>query len=804
MPRHVCVHGHFYQPPRENPWLEAVEVQDSAYPYHDWNERITAECYAPNAASRILGGDGAIERIVDNYAQISFDFGPTLLSWLEAHRPEVYRAVLDADRKSRERFSGHGSALAQPYNHMILPLANRRDKETQIVWGLRDFAHRFGRDAEGVWLPEAAVDVESLDLLARHGVLFTVLEPHQARRLPVDGEAEAPLDPTVSYYAVLPSGRRIALFFYDGAISRAIAFEGLLGSGERLAARLLAAFPEEQGDDRLVHVATDGETYGHHHRRGEMALSYALHQIETRGWARLTNYGEYLEAHPPERAVEIVESTSWSCLHGVDRWREDCGCRTGGPAEWNQAWRAPLKSALDALRDRLAPLYEQKAAELLPDPWAARDDYIDVVLDRGEESVERFFARHAKEPLPPGPRRSEALELLEMQRHAMLMYTSCGWFFSDLGGIETEQVLRYAGRAAEIADRRFGAAVEEDLLRRLAWAKSNDPDVGSGRDLYLAAVGRSAVDLRQVAAHYALSSLFEEYPREAEIHCYSVVREHAFGFRDGRRRLTVGKIRITSRITGRSLELLYGAVHRGDPQLAAGVKAADEAAPGEYERLVAALGAVTDGDFERAEGLLRSAFGALTSTLSSLFRDEQRRILSLVLATSLREAEDELRELFRHHAPLMRSLHRAGAPLPRAFRATAEFVLNGDLRRALADPEADPEELRRKLDETAAVGVELDAYGLGYELERTTLHLLERLRAEPLAPGLVQRTAALVALARTAPFPVDLWRAQDLCYEMSRDEYPEIEQRAKAGEAAAVEWTEAFRQLAEGLAVRVG
>ncbi len=491
MDRWLCIHGHFYQPPRENPWLEAIESEGSAWPYHNWNERITAECYAPNAASRILDREGRTERIVNNYAWISFNFGPTLLAWLEAQQPDVYQAIVDADLASRERFSGHGSALAQPYNHTILPLSNRRDKRTQILWGLRDFETRFGRAAEGVWLPETAVDLETLDLLAEQGIRFTILEPNQARRvrpLGEDGAAwtEVPdgrIDTTVPYQLRLPSGRRIALFFYDGPISRAVAFEGLLSSGERFAERLLSTLPADPDRPRLAHIATDGETYGHHHRHGEMALSYALHHIESNGLARLTNYGEFLAAHPPEQEVEIHEGTSWSCLHGVARWREDCGCCTGGEPGWNQAWRAPLRLALDWLRDELIPRYEEAAGKIFADPWAARDDYISVILDRSPESVAAFFERQAGRQ-PEEDERVRALQLLEMQRHAMLMYTSCGWFFNDLAGIETIQVLRYAGRAVQLAEQLFAAPVEPGFLHLLEEARSNDPRAGTGRDLY--------------------------------------------------------------------------------------------------------------------------------------------------------------------------------------------------------------------------------------------------------------------------------------------------------------------------------
>ncbi len=502
--RFICIHGHFYQPPRENPWLEAIELQDSAYPYHDWNERITAECYGPNATPRILDDRNRIVRIENNYARISFNFGPTLLSWLEEKAPAVYTAILAADRESRERFSGHGSALAQPYNHAILPLANHRDMVTQVVWGIRDFEHRFGRFPEGMWLPETAVDLESLEVLAERGISFTILAPDQAARARAIGESEwrdvsgGRIDPRRPYRITLPSGRALALFFYDGPVSRAVAFEQLLNRGEFLVERLAGAFSSKAGGDELVHIATDGETYGHHHRYGDMALAYALLDVETRGVARLTNYGEYLASHPPEQEVEILENTSWSCAHGVGRWKEDCGC--GGHAGWNQKWRAPLKESFDWLRDTLAPAFEEKGRQLLRDPWAARDDYVSVILDRSNAKTEEFFRRHASRGLSEAEQ-TAAVKLLEMQRHALLMYTSCGWFFDDISGIETRQILQYAGRAVELAEELFGLSLETELLERLARAESNVPARGDGRRIWEDFVKPAVVRLDRVGAH---------------------------------------------------------------------------------------------------------------------------------------------------------------------------------------------------------------------------------------------------------------------------------------------------------------
>jgi alpha-amylase/alpha-mannosidase (GH57 family) len=487
-PRYVCIHGHFYQPPREDPWLGEIERQASAHPYHDWNERILAECYRPNAAARIL--DDAGERRVNNYARISFNFGPTLLGWLAERAHDTYRAILDADRDSHRALGGHGSALAQVYNHMIMPLANRRDKRCQVRWGIRDFEHRFGRTPEGMWLPETAVDLETLEILAEAGCRFTILAPHQARRVRSHGEdawREVPngsIDTTLPYEQRLPSGRRLAIFFYHGPTAQAVAFEGLLNDGKHLADRLLALLPEEPGGPRLAHIATDGESYGHHHRFGEMALAFATSDLESREGVRLTNYASFLADHPPAHEVEIVENSSWSCTHGVERWRSDCGCGAVRKKGWDQAWRAPLRDAFDWLRDRLAPAYERRAGKLLRDPWEAREAYVDLLLDRSAAARDAFLERHASRPLSEAER-DEVGKLLELQRFAMLMYTSCGWFFEELSRVEPLQVLRYAGRAVELARDVLGDHVEREFLDRLRPARSNRRGRATARTLYL-------------------------------------------------------------------------------------------------------------------------------------------------------------------------------------------------------------------------------------------------------------------------------------------------------------------------------
>jgi alpha-amylase/alpha-mannosidase (GH57 family) len=751
--RFVCIHGHFYQPPRENPWLEVVEVQDSAAPYHDWNDRITAECYAPNGASRITNQQNEIVRIVNNYARMSYNFGPTLLKWMEDNARRTYRMVVDADRASAERYSGHGSAIAQVYNHIIMPLASERDARTQIRWGIADFEYRFGRRPEGMWLAETAVSRSVLDLMAAEGIKFTILAPHQCARvrpLPTNNQqlttnnwSETPnatVDTTHPYLVRLDEGRSIAVFFYDGPTSRAIAFEGLLNSGEEFAQRLLAPFQpgasstnnEHRTTDnspRLSHVATDGESYGHHHRYGEMALSYAMHLIESGTVptasaptdaepVRLTNYAEFLARFPPTHEAEVADDTSWSCSHGVERWRSDCGCN-GGRAGWNQQWRGPLREALDYLRDSTAPLAEALARPLLRDLWSARDAYISVMLDR-IANTGAFFARHATHTLTPAERVT-ALELMELERHTQLMYTSCGWFFDEVSGIETIQVIAYAGRVIQLAQKPFGpagAALEDKFLEILSRAKSNLPEFGDAAELYRRYVLGLRVGLEQVGAHYAISSIFRTYPEDGDLFCYTVHRDALESFASGRGRVALGRARIRSRITEEAEDISFAVLHLGDQNLSAAVgrfNSADPDAVAAFASLSTAVpAAIGRADIPEVIRLIDRFFGGIPYSLTSLFADEQHRILRTILDRTLDEMEDSLRKIYEDHASLLRFLTDSGMAAPPALAVAANYALNAALRRAIEADDFNPSELTALFSRASAYQVTLDTEALSF------------------------------------------------------------------------------------------
>ncbi len=798
MERYLCIHCHFYQPPRENPWLEGVEIQDSAYPYHDWNERITAECYAPNSAARILDGEGHIVKIVNNYTRISFNFGPTLLSWMEDNAPHTYAKILQADRESQQLFSGHGSAIAQAYNHTILPLATQRDKYTQVLWGIRDFEQRFGRFPEGMWLPETAADLETLEVLAELGIRFTILAPHQARQVRrlnsqhwrnVEG---AKIDPTRAYQAVLPSGRSISLFFYDGPISRAVAFEQLLASGEQFAQRLLSGFSEARRWPQLMHIATDGETYGHHHSHGDMALAYALEYIESRQLAHITNYGEYLAKHPPRHEVEIINHTSWSCVHGVERWRSDCGCNSGMKLDWRQHWRAPLRQALDWLREELTGRYEQKAREYLKDPWAALDDYIRVVLDRSEGARREFLTRHQTRDLTE-EEQPTVWKLLEIERHAMLMYTSCGWFFDELSGLETVQVIMYAGRALQLAQETLQEDFEPGFMERLERAHSNVASLGDGAHIYTTMVKPAILDLPKVAAHFAVSSLFDHHEERPSIYCYDVTVNDAQRFQSGRFRLDVGQARVCSRITQECGSFIYGVLHLGGHNINAGVRGfgVDQA----YEEAVKELAeAFNRADVAESLRLLDKHFDGAQYTLKSLFRDEQRRIVGHILESTLAEVEANYRQVYESDAPLLRFLSELHMPRPKVLHATAEFVINSSLRHAFEADELDLGSIAALMDAAARDEITLDTAGLSYVLKRRLATLSDILAADPTEPNVFAQFEVAVRLARSLPFEVDLWHAQNLCYRVLQEA-----REPDSGEPAEHEWRQRWLAIADKL-----
>jgi len=724
------------------------------------------------------------------------------------------------------RYDDHGSALAQVYNHVIMPLANTRDRVTQIKWGIADFEHRFGRAPEGMWLSETAVDNETLDILAQNGVLFTILAPHQCARVreraettlqPMldrlevagDGWIETPnasVHPNHPYLVRLKEGRSIAVFFYNGPVSRAIAFEGMLNNGETFAWRLARGVDPSIYEPQVVHVATDGESYGHHHRHGEMALSYALRYIEDKKLAKLTNYGQFLAKFPPKWEAEIVEDTSWSCAHGIERWRSDCGCN-GGRQGWNQRWRAPLRGALDWLRDTVAPLSENAARDLLKDVWVARDAYISVILAAGtskaEEAIDQFFAAHATRTLST-EERTLLLKLMEMQRHTQLMYTSCGWFFDDISGIETVQVMAYAARALRLAADIFGlncALLEWQFVERLRQAKCNSPQWKDGGDIYRRLVKPMEVNLEQVAAHYAISSVFGSYPEETVLFCYTIRRLDYENVMSGRARLAIGRCRITSNLTEETAEISFAALHFGDHNVTAAVERSTPQDLSAFDDLKQKCSAaVTQANLPEVVRLIDSFFGGTPYSLASLFKDDQRRILRFILNATLSEVEDSLVKIYEEHASLLHFLNASGLPKPPALTMAAGFAINAGLRRALELEPIDLKRVRSLISLAKSDGVVLESHALRYLSDQHMKRAMVTLHAKPLEEDAIEHALTLARTLRELPFELNLWQAQNIWYDTLTKS-----SRFLLGveETVAEQWRTNFMELGRQLSIAV-
>ncbi len=807
MNKYVCVHGHFYQPPRENPWLEQIEQQDSAYPFHDWNDKITDECYEPNTASRILSQDNKIIEIVNNYSKISFNFGPTLLSWIEKHNKEVYNAILDADKKSQENFAGHGSAMAQGYNHMILPLANERDKRTQVLWGIRDFESRFDRKPEGMWLPETAVDTDTLEILVEYGIKFTILAPNQASHFKKTADKDwidlngNEIDPRRPYLYNLPSGKSIVLFFYDGAVSNSLAFQGLLGSGKAFADRMLDVFDQNNGNDQLSHVATDGESYGHHHRHGDMALAFCLHYIEKNNDATLTNYSAYMEKVPPEYEVKLHENSSWSCAHGVERWKSNCGCKATDDPNITQEWRTPLREALDWLRDKLAEIFTSELDDLIVDPWLARNDYIKVILNRTDEQLKQFFTDHATRDLNHDEQ-VKIRKLMEMERHTMLMYTSCGWFFNDISGIETVQIIQYAARAIQLGQDYTEEELETGFLAILEKAESNFPKFVNGKVIYEKFIKPGVVDLMRVGAHYAISSLFHEYPKNTSIDAY-IADSLAFNKREaGEQKMGVGKTTITSRITGEEKTMTYAVLHLGGHNVLGGIRefSEEESYVQMHEELKEAF---IKSDIIQIIHLLDRHFGTHSYSFWHLFKDEQRNIIRQLVAEQLDTVRATFRQIFNNNYGLMKVLMDLDIPMPDALAVTGEFILNSDFNEQIEDDHLDIKELRRITMEMNNFSFNPDKKTLSFYLNKKIKNLMDNVYEHPEDVSRIRVLDKLFSVLRKLDLDLDLWKSQNTYYRLWKNKTADIRKKAVAGDKDADRWLGHFYNLGRYMNVKV-
>ena len=796
----VVIHGHFYQPPRENPWIEQIEMESSAHPYHDWNERINAECYTPNSCARIFDHQRRILDIINNYEHISFNFGPTLMSWLEDKAPATYRRILDADRRSLERL-GHGNALAQAYNHAILPLANPRDRETQIIWGLKDFTHRFQREAEAMWLPETAANLPTLAALVEHGLKFVILSPYQALRVrplaggPWERVEGHTLDTTQAYRCFLPDAgaqtakrRFIEVFFYNGEVAANISFGALLQDSNHLVERLVEGFSPTKACHQIFQVATDGENYGHHKKFGELALAHALTQALPQKGFKPSNYASFLKLAPPHLEVELYlgaagAGSSWSCAHGVERWRSDCGCSTGGAPTWNQRWRAPLREAFDLLNDRLAALFETHGPKYFRDPWAARNAYIEVILERSPETLARFFSREGA----PDLSKSDwvpALKLLEMQRHALLMYTSCGWFFADLSGLETMQVLQYAARALQLGQEFSNRSLEAPFLQHLERAVSNIPAAGTGRDLYDNRIRPLVVDFPKVVNQWAISWL-KDWERQCptNIYHFRVETLEVAEKEQGSLILGSGALRLTSGITLKSKVLHFFTVYLGSYLYRTQIL--ESRSLQDFLSLKEKLFQVLETAPENLIAVMARHLGERYYSFHDMFREEKNDLLQDLLHHTQEDALGLISHSYEEARPLLKAMGAEGLPLPRLFQAAGEITLNNYLVELLRKLEIAPhsaaigEELLELVQEAAVLGLKLESVRGGRILGRIIDRHLRDLAGD-LKIEAASRLNQFLTLMRKIPITLELIEAQNLFFSLMEERFPKLAGRAAA------------------------
>lgn len=802
--KYICIHGHFYQPPRENPWLEEIELQDSAYPFHDWNEKITEECYAPNAFSRIKNQEGRIIDIVNNYSRISFNFGPTLLSWMEKRRPEIYRAIIRADEVSMAKFSGHGNAIAQVYNHMIMPLANKRDKITQVRWGIEDFKKRFQRMPEGMWLPETAVDIETLEVLNSQGIKFTILDPSQAMRVKhKDGQEfhdvqNNEIDPKRPYFCRLPNGETISIFFYDGKTARELAFEDLLNNGEGFAKRLQQTFTHDDSP-QISHIATDGETYGHHRSFGDMTLAYCINHILNSDDVKLTNYGEFLKNFPPEWEVEIKENTSWSCSHGIKRWWTDCGCNSGVNPSWSQKWREPLRNSMDWLRDKVAIIYEKEGHRYFKDVWEARNDYIHIVLNREEENVQKVLERNARHELSHEEKKS-ALKLLEMQRNSLLMYTSCGWFFDEISGIETVQVIQYAAKSMQIAQEISNEDLESEFVKLVQKAPSNV--MGTGEKVYSEFVKPAFVDLQKIAAHYAISSLFnkEEKKEEHKVFSYLVTDESYETFFAGKFKLIVGKSKIVSMLTWEDLTFEFSILWLGDHNIVGGIKVFHDNE--EFKTVKNDVKKSFDGaDIQQVMKIINDHFGKDIYSMRCLFKDEQRRIINHILSESVKKAESLYREIFEDNYTVSTYLHEIGANNLIPLQVAAEVVVNADIQKFLKSEISDLDVLKELVADIQKFSIKLDEKLISVEASSKISNEIREFLNNPDDIDKLNWIIRLIEIIYRLPVKLNLWESQNFVFSEGREIYKAKLKRVEDEDEESSLWVHSFNRLCDLLEV---
>jgi len=683
--KYAIVHGHFYQPPRENPWTGEIERQVSASPFHNWNERITAECYTPNTASRVLNETNLINEIVNNFQYFSFNFGPTLIQWIEKYTPQTYKNILEADKISAGIQNGHGNSIAQVYNHTILPLATDDDKRTQIEWGIKDFVFRFGRYPEGIWLAETAIDSATARILMEYKLKYIILSPHQAQRIRLFKSkswidvSSGNIDTRVPYriYYKNEKGhtvqdKYIDVFFYNAGLSTAVGFEHLLTDSVRFADKIHGAFDSWSAASQAAIIATDGESYGHHEKNGDMCFSsFVSREILSRPF-KLVNFGHFLEIMPPTFEVELKpgpngEGTAWSCMHGVGRWARDCGCSEGGHYGWNQRWRTTFRESLDYLRNEAEKIYKDNLGKYVCDLKKMRNDYMDVLLDPSKKYD--FLRKHLKDYNYPQDK-TKIFKLLEAQFYCQLSFTSCGWFFADISRLEPTQNMKYAARAIEILSEFTRTDIESKFLNILDKAHSNITDFGSGKDIYNRFIKPCAYKIETIIANYAIENFILDEVRDRNIFFYTA-KSSEYKIKNGEKiPLYKGKVKLINSKTDEEYDYLYYLFVPSyreikcyilDPDIK--IEFADNT-----DQIEKQISNLTNNNY----------FG-----LKNLICDNREHLIQLALKEELQKLEKTFKNIYHKNVDILETLTKYDLPLPNVLKEICSFALTTEFNKKI-------------------------------------------------------------------------------------------------------------------------
>ncbi len=773
----LVIHGHFYQPPRENPWTGVIDDQPSAQPYPNWNDRVYYECYRPNAFARVFDlKTGLIESIINNYAYINFNLGPTLLSWMEDYHPGTYKRILEADKESAGRNNGHGNAIAQGYNHTILPLCNDADRLTQVKWGMADFKHRFKRAPESLWLPETACNDATMSVLINEGLKYVILSPEQAERVrPLGGGdwqdvSSGNIDTEVPYryFHKDGSGRFIDIFFYNKDIARGVAFEGALSSSQSLIDRIeRAGHPE----GRIIQTATDGESYGHHTKFGDRSLAYALEAEAPQKGYWVTNYAAYLEKFPPTMEAEIKlgpdgTGTAWSCAHGVGRWYKDCGCHTGGREGWNQAWRGPLRRAFDHVRDTVSYYFEQERGKLFTDPWAARNDYIELILNP-QASRKEFLQRQAGRELSE-LELVRALTQLEIQHNAMLMYTSCAWFFNEISGIETTQVLRYAARIFDLLETLGFPSPENSFLEILSEAKSNIPEFGTGADVFHRFTETTRVRPQGVVAHLAISSLVNHTLEKGSAGGFLYQIEDARKEEHGRFKMMTGHVFLQEAMTRQHFRFAFAALHLGGIDFYGAIRPFirkenyDKSSQKLWEQFYSI-------SLPKLLRMMQEEFGPEEFGVEQLLPENKQKIFKDIYGSLVDHFSEQYVRLYEDNRRNLEMLQAVGFELPKEIKAAAEFTFGKLFEEEIQKKEwfKDPEAYRNMIelaDEVTQYGYHIDRFAAEHTFRNLITEIVEGAMEKPTDDN-IRASIAVVQLAKKLGLEANMYVAQEAVFK---------------------------------------